>query len=476
MASFFRGTPQSTPFQQAIEKVTDGNQETEDWGLIMRICDHVAMHEESAKEAMKIIRKRLQINPVTSGWQTIGLTLTLIEALSKNCGKVFHLQIAQRDFLKELGAIIVPKNNPPPAIQDKILGLIQTWTLAFRGDPDLKNVEQFYQECQQQGFEFPPAEPENIIKAAVPATGTIERPAQYSRSISQPVPGTIPRQIRSASDGSSQQQVVLRQMTPEQIAKLRSELDVVQTNAQVLGEMLITLQPGEEHPQDLDLLTKLYTTCKQMQSRIIDLLSQISIDDITVDLLRYNDEFNNSFKTFESYMQERERRVGSSQIPILNRTASPTQTKISHSQSPTTKTSFSPRNQDNEPALIKFDEDPTTLATSLRNAHINPAFIDTTPKNTQQQQQSTASVTTRPVTNNQDPERDVKEVEQWLKFQGDDDPTENNSRQENETTNAFNNFLEKRASTIPVEPISEEQIYVNLQQPSTQNQSNNSNV
>jgi len=43
-------------------------------------------------------------------------------------------------------------------------------------------------------------------------------------------------------------------MTPEQIAKLRSELDVVQTNAQVLGEMLITLQPGEEHSQDLDLL------------------------------------------------------------------------------------------------------------------------------------------------------------------------------------------------------------------------------
>ena len=43
-------------------------------------------------------------------------------------------------------------------------------------------------------------------------------------------------------------------MTPEQIAKLRSELDVVQTNAQVLGEMLITLQPGEEHPQDFEFL------------------------------------------------------------------------------------------------------------------------------------------------------------------------------------------------------------------------------
>jgi hypothetical protein len=468
MASFFRGTPQSTPFQQAIEKATDGNQPTEDWALIMKICDHVSLHEESAKEAMKVIRKRLQINPATSGWRTIGSTLTLIEALAKNCGKVFHLQIAQKDFLKELGAIIVPKNNPPPHIQDKVLEMIQTWTLAFRDDPDLKNVEQFYQECKQQGFEFPPAEPENIIKAAVPATGTIERP---TRSMSQPAPATIIRPIRSASDGSSQQ-VVIRQMTPEQIAKLRSELDVVQTNAQVLGEMLITLQPGEEHPQDLDLLMELYKTCKQMQARIIDLLTQISIDDITVDLLRYNDEFNNSFKTFESYMQEREKRVGPIQIPTLNRAASPPQTKISTSQSPTKISS--PRNQDNEPALIKFDEDPTILSTGLRNTHINSPSNDTTSKHTQQQQ-ATPSATTRSVSNNQDPERDVKEVEQWFQFQGSNDP-ENNSRQEGNTTNAFNDFLEKRASTIPDEPISEQQIYVNIQQPPTQNPSNSSNV
>jgi hypothetical protein len=383
MASFFRGPVQSTPFQQAIEKVTDGNQPNEDWALIMKICDHIVLHEESAKEAMKVIRKRLQTNPASNGWRTIGLTLTLLEALTKNCGRIFHLQLAQKDFLKELGGVIAPKNNPPPAILDQVLGMIQTWTLAFRNDPDLKNVEQYYQECIQQGFQFPPADPENTIKAAVPAAGTIERPSQYARSVSQPAGGTVLRQARSASDGASQQ-VVLRQMTPEQIAKLRSELDVVQTNAQVFGEMLITLQPGEEHPQDFNFLNELYATCKQMQSRIIDLLTQISIDDITVDLLRYNDEFNNSFKTYENYMQERERRVGPTQIPILNRTASPLPSTISNSQSPT-KVLSSPRHQDNEPALIKFDEEPATLTTNLRNTHINPTSSDTTPKHIQQQ-------------------------------------------------------------------------------------------
>ncbi|CAF0775939.1 unnamed protein product [Rotaria sp. Silwood1] len=472
MASFFRGVTQ-TPFQQAIEKATDGNQPNEDWALIMKICDHVTMHEESAKEAIKVIRKRLQTNPVTNGWRTIGLTLTLLEALTKNCGKVFHLQIAQKDFLKDLKAVLTPKNNPSIAIQEKILGMIQTWALAFRDDPDLITVEQFYQECKQQGLEFPPAEPENTIKAAVPATGTVERPMQYSRSMSQPAPGTTHRQDRSLSDVSSQQAVqehtVLRQMTPEQIAKLRSELDVVQTNVQVFGEMLVTLQPGEEHPLDLDLLLELHRTCIQMQARIIDLLSQVAIDDITVDLLRYNDEFNNSLKTFESYMQERERRVGPAQMPILDQTASPTRSAIPTSQSPPTKTLSSSRHQDNEPALIKFDEESSTLPTNLQQMHINPTLSDAIPKNTSQQ--STASVSTRPVSNHQDPERDVKEVEQWLNISSGND-IDNNSHQQGGTTQAFNEFIEKRAATSPNQPISEQDIHINLQPPSTQNQSN----
>lgn len=475
MQNFFRGL-QSTPFQQDIEKVTDGNQHEEDWGLIMKICDHVAMHEESAKEAMKVIRKRLQTNPTTSGWPTIGLTLTLLEALTKNCGRHFHLQIAQKDFLKDFQGVIALKNNPPVAIREKVLGMIQTWALAFRDDPDLKNVEQFYQECQQQGLEFPPAEPVNIIKAAVPATVTIDRRPEYSRSASQPASGTVPRQVRAVSDGSSQrtgrEHTVLRQLTPEQIAKLRSELDVVQTNAQIFGEMLVTLQPGEEHPQDLDLLMELYKTCKQMQSRVVDLLSQVFIDDITVELLRHNDEFNNSFKTYENYMQEREKRVGPLQIPNTNRVSSLSpQNPLITSQS-STKTSSSIRNQDNIPALIKFDEESATLSTGLQNLDINPGSADTTPKPTAQQ--STASVRTRTVSNNHDPESDVKEVEQWLNMQGKNE-NDDKSHQEENTNDAFDDFLDKRGSLNADEPVSEQQIHINLQQPLKQNESSNTN-
>jgi hypothetical protein len=74
----------------------------------------------------------------------------------------------------------------------------------------------------------------------------------------------------------------------------------------------------------------------------------------------------------------------------------------------------------------------------------------------------------------QDPECDVKEVEQWLKIQGDvstavrqtvisidfsQDSDNDEQPSTNDTTAAFNNFLQKRASTIPAEPRSSQSMY-----------------
>lgn len=43
-------------------------------------------------------------------------------------------------------------------------------------------------------------------------------------------------------------------LTPEQRAKLQSELDVVQSNMNVLGEMLSEVKPGQEERDELELL------------------------------------------------------------------------------------------------------------------------------------------------------------------------------------------------------------------------------
>jgi len=80
-----------------------------------------------------------------------------------------------------------------------------------------------------------------------------------------------------------------------QLSKLQRDLSIVEGNMTVLSEMLSELSPGKEHPTDLDLLRELYTTCRAMQQRLVELIDRISDDRMTAHLLKINDDLNNLF-------------------------------------------------------------------------------------------------------------------------------------------------------------------------------------
>jgi hypothetical protein len=51
--------------------------------------------------------------------------LQCLETCVKNCGRRFHNNVANKDFLQELVKIIGPKYDPPLAVQEKVLSMIQ---------------------------------------------------------------------------------------------------------------------------------------------------------------------------------------------------------------------------------------------------------------------------------------------------------------------------------------------------------------
>lgn len=51
--------------------------------------------------------------------------------------------------------MIGPKNDPPTAVQEKVLSLIQSWADAFKRQPELSGVVQVYQDLLAKGIEFP---------------------------------------------------------------------------------------------------------------------------------------------------------------------------------------------------------------------------------------------------------------------------------------------------------------------------------
>lgn len=77
-------------------------------------------------------------------------------------------------------------------------------------------------------------------------------------------------------------------------------------NMQILSEMLTELKPNQESPADYKLLIDLVATCREMQSRIVDLIGKVNNDEITAELLRLNDELNNLFLRYTRYEKNRD--------------------------------------------------------------------------------------------------------------------------------------------------------------------------
>lgn len=291
------GNPFNTPVGQKIEQATDASLASENWTVNMEICDIINETDEGPKDAIKAIRKRLQQN-AGKNYTVVMYTLTVLETCVKNCGKRFHLLVTQKDFVQDLVKLIGPKNDPPTAVQEKVLSLIQSWADAFRAVPEMQGVVLVYNDLKQKGIEFPMTD--------LDAMAPIHTP---QRSVPPPKPlqqvERVPPQVQPQIQPSSENVTSPLNLLPDQLAKLRSELDVVQGNMRVFGEMLTELTPGQEHPSDMELLQDLQKTCHCMQSRIVELIDKVANEEVTNELLRVNDELNNLFLRYERFEKKR---------------------------------------------------------------------------------------------------------------------------------------------------------------------------
>lgn len=150
-----------------LEQATDSTLASENWALNMEICDMINESSDTARDAMKAIRKRLSQNAGKDN-QVIMYTLTVLETCVKNCGKAFHVLVAQKDFIQELIKLIGPKNDPPAVMQEKVLSLIQIWADAFKNQPDLNGITQMYMELKNKGIEFPQTDIEHLAPIYTP--------------------------------------------------------------------------------------------------------------------------------------------------------------------------------------------------------------------------------------------------------------------------------------------------------------------
>ncbi|EYB93142.1 hypothetical protein Y032_0185g1017 [Ancylostoma ceylanicum] len=297
VSDFFQGNPFSTPVGRKIELATNASiLATENWGLNMEICDFVNNTEDGAKDAVRAIRKRLHTNMCKNN-AIVMYTLTVLETCVKNCGHNFHVLVCSKDFVQDLVKLIGSKFDTPQIIHERVLSLIQAWADAFRNQPDLQGVVQVYEELVSKGVTFPATDLDAMAPILTPKQTVFTEP-KASTAVSSQSGGASSYEVVSQPDGPIT-------ASAEQLAKLRSDLDVVNSNLKVFREMLTEIVPGRETQDELQLLKELHSTCKQMQLRVLDLIRTVGNEEVTYELLVMNDEFNSVFEKYDRFMTNR---------------------------------------------------------------------------------------------------------------------------------------------------------------------------
>ncbi|KAF9358953.1 Vacuolar protein-sorting-associated protein 27 [Mortierella sp. NVP85] len=149
----------SSPIDELVDENLPAG--SEDLALNLEICDQIRSKQVSPKDATKALKRRLgHKNPNV---QLLALGLT--DVCVKNGGHHFLVEVASRDFVDNLVSILKASSGCNYEVKNRILALIQSWGILFRGKRGLGYVCDTYMILQQEGFPFPPKD--NVGSAIV---------------------------------------------------------------------------------------------------------------------------------------------------------------------------------------------------------------------------------------------------------------------------------------------------------------------
>ncbi|KAG7286541.1 ESCRT-0 subunit protein hse1 [Staphylotrichum longicolle] len=144
------------PYDEVINKATDENLTSEDWGVIMEICDRVAGDQNGPKESVQSLIKRLAHRNANVQLYT----LEVANALSQNCGKNMHRELSSRAFTDALLKLANDRNTHTQ-VKAKILERMKDWSDMFKSDADLGIMYDAYYRLKQTNPTLqPPSAPQ----------------------------------------------------------------------------------------------------------------------------------------------------------------------------------------------------------------------------------------------------------------------------------------------------------------------------
>jgi len=308
--------PLHTLIGEKLVEASDEGLVTENWESNLLICDLINTRPQGPEQAVRAFRKRLEQTSGQSPKSTL-LTLTVIETCVKNCRPEFLQCVCTRDFAEFLiSRVISPHLDPGPQVQTKVLSLLQSWAHAFSHDPQLQGPAEVYIDLKKKGIQFPVPSDDDLLLVQTMAPSPTHSASQHkprtpthhaNTSPATESPGAEQSPVKQSEPAAARprSRAAYQKLSSGQINKISRDIQITQRHLDVFSELLTELVPGEEDPEDLELLIHVATTSKEMQDRVGELVRMVEHREITVALLEINDRILSEMVRFQRYENKR---------------------------------------------------------------------------------------------------------------------------------------------------------------------------
>ncbi|VDK61981.1 unnamed protein product [Anisakis simplex] len=152
----------ASPYDDVIEKVTAETCTSENWTLIVDICDKVAAEQsKGAKMCLLSIKKRLNHRDP----HVVLLALSVLDSLWSNCGVHFRREVSSREFSQELASKATHSNR---SVGEKTRLMLKKWAEnECKTDASLGLIESLYNNLVAEGHSFESDTPSSKMKVSI---------------------------------------------------------------------------------------------------------------------------------------------------------------------------------------------------------------------------------------------------------------------------------------------------------------------